>query len=153
MEFYEIKQLLELPAIQLLKIDNAALVLGFLHRTFKRTGWRLIFDGKNVSLLPSIGSWNLPCQSHYFITKNKAVRAPRWTKKQIARGRVREDRVRKRYYAKTEPDMGEAKTTSASLPATTKPNEGDAFRREHDAKLLVEQDQRQRRTLDDGTKG
>ena len=37
------------------------------------TGWQVTFDGKTVSLYPSIGSWSLPCQSHYFITKNKVV--------------------------------------------------------------------------------
>jgi hypothetical protein len=35
-----------------------------------RKGWKLIFDGETVSLTPSIGSWNLACKSHYFITNN-----------------------------------------------------------------------------------
>ncbi len=59
--------------------------------------WQLTFDGKTVSLYPSIGSWNLPCQSHYFITKNKAVWAPKWTKKQIEKGRMQEGRAREIY--------------------------------------------------------
>ena len=33
-------------------------------------GWTLIYDGTNVSLTPSIGNWNFPCRSHYYITKN-----------------------------------------------------------------------------------
>jgi len=33
-------------------------------------GWQLVFDGESVSLTPSIGSWSLPCRSHYFIRKN-----------------------------------------------------------------------------------
>jgi hypothetical protein len=45
------------------------------------TSWQLIFDGKTVSLYPSIGSWGLLCQSHYFITKSKVVWAPKWRKK------------------------------------------------------------------------
>ncbi len=32
--------------------------------------WSLIFQGKNVSLYPSIGSANLECRSHYFLTEN-----------------------------------------------------------------------------------
>lgn len=63
------------------------------------TGWQLSFDGKTVSLYPSIGSWSLPCQSHYFITNNKVIWARKWTDKQIARGRAREARARERYYA------------------------------------------------------
>jgi hypothetical protein len=42
------------------------------------TDWKLIFDGKTVSLSPSIGSWNLKCKSHYFITKNKIYHAGGW---------------------------------------------------------------------------
>src|SRR4051812_41915563 len=36
------------------------------------TGWKLTFDGETISLRPSIGSWNLPCQSHYWIEDNTA---------------------------------------------------------------------------------
>src|SRR5438552_17283673 len=61
-------------------------------------GWQLTFDGKSVSLYPSIGSWSLPCQSHYFITKNKVVWAPQWSKEQIARGRALEARAKDRYF-------------------------------------------------------
>jgi hypothetical protein len=68
---------------------------------FSPTDWQLIFDGETVSLYPSIGSWSLPCQSHYFITKNKVVWAQKWTKRQIARGRAREARARDEYYADT----------------------------------------------------
>lgn len=34
--------------------------------------WRLIEnpDG-TISLLPSVGNWSFPCQSHYFLTKNR----------------------------------------------------------------------------------
>lgn len=30
-------------------------------------------DNKNVSLRPSIGNYNIPCKSHYFITDNQVV--------------------------------------------------------------------------------
>ncbi len=62
------------------------------------TGWQLTFDGKSVSLDPSVGNWSLPCQSHYFIRKNRVVWAPRWTQRQIARGRASESRARDMYY-------------------------------------------------------
>lgn len=34
-------------------------------------GWVLSYNGKNVSLDPSIGNWNLPCMSHYWISKGE----------------------------------------------------------------------------------
>ncbi len=55
--------------------------------TLSPTDWRLIFDGKTISLEPSIGSWSLPCQSHYFITRNRVVWAPRWSTGEIEAGR------------------------------------------------------------------
>ncbi|MFI0405527.1 DUF6527 family protein [Actinomadura sp. 3N508] len=39
--------------------------------------WRLIFDGQTVSLEPSIGNWNFPCRSHYWIHGSKVRWLPR----------------------------------------------------------------------------
>ena len=84
------------------------------------TGWQLIFDGKTVSLYPSIGSWSLPCQSHYFITNNKVVWAQKWTKKQIQRGRAQEAEARERYNAYMQHPMDAAETPIASPLAKPK---------------------------------
>lgn len=35
------------------------------------TKWKLLYDGENVTLYPSIGNYGLPCQSHYFLTNSK----------------------------------------------------------------------------------
>jgi len=37
------------------------------------SGWKLTFDGDTISIEPSIGNWDLRCQSHYYIRKNKTV--------------------------------------------------------------------------------
>ena len=37
------------------------------------TDWKLIFDGKTISLDPSIGNWSFACQSHYWIRNNKVA--------------------------------------------------------------------------------
>ena len=29
--------------------------------------WKLTYDGRTVSLAPSIGNWSFPCRSHYWI--------------------------------------------------------------------------------------
>jgi hypothetical protein len=36
-----------------------------------RTGWILTFDGTAVTLHPSIGNWNYPCRSHYWIRHDR----------------------------------------------------------------------------------
>lgn len=85
------------------------------------TGWQLTFDGKSVSLYPSIGSWSLPCRSHYFITENRAVWAPRWTQKQIARGRAQEAKRKDRYFAKSRAPRVQEGTPSVPPLASGKP--------------------------------
>lgn len=35
-----------------------------------KNGWTLEYDGR-ISLSPSIGNYELPCKSHYFIINNK----------------------------------------------------------------------------------
>ncbi len=62
------------------------------------TDWKLIFDGKTVSLYPSIGNWSFECQSHYFIINNMVEWAPRWTKKQIEKERKQETLGRSENY-------------------------------------------------------
>lgn len=62
--------------------------------------WKLTFDGNSVSLYPSVGSWGLPCQSHYWITNNVVEWAPKWTKKQIEHGRMEDKQNKEEYYGK-----------------------------------------------------
>jgi Family of unknown function (DUF6527) len=33
--------------------------------------WSLVFDGQTISLTPSLGNWSFPCQSHYWIRRNR----------------------------------------------------------------------------------
>jgi len=83
------------------------------------TGWRLSFDGRSVSLCPSIGNWSLPCQSHYFITNNKVVWAPKWSKEQITRGRTYEAMARAKYFETAE----QAPCPVGTAPAPVKKKE------------------------------
>ncbi|MBO5029841.1 MAG: hypothetical protein J6C59_09570 [Muribaculaceae bacterium] len=46
--------------------DNV-IVLPFNHGPF----WTLTESNKGVTMRPSVGSFNLPCKSHYYITDNK----------------------------------------------------------------------------------
>jgi hypothetical protein len=49
--------------------------------------WQLHFDGESASLTPSIGNWEFPCRSHYWIKANKIRWAARWTDDQVNAGR------------------------------------------------------------------
>lgn len=62
------------------------------------TDWRVIFDGKSVSLDPSIGNWSFDCQSHYFIRKNRVLWCEKWSKERIDLGRAYDNDRKENYY-------------------------------------------------------
>jgi hypothetical protein len=41
--------------------------------------FKLIFDGETITLHPSIGNWNFPCESHYLICKDQVIWVNHWT--------------------------------------------------------------------------
>lgn len=69
---------------------------------FTPTDWRLIFDGETISLAPSIGNWNLPCKSHYWIRGSRVVMAGRWSDERIAAERHRDALAKEAYYGKSQ---------------------------------------------------
>ena len=52
--------------------------------------WQLRWDGDTVSLHPSVGNWQFPCRSHYWIRRNKIEWALPMTDREIAEGRQRD---------------------------------------------------------------
>ena len=54
------------------------------------TDWRLTFDGEAISLWPSVGNWNLPCQSHYWIDHGRIRWANRFTPDEITEAQQRD---------------------------------------------------------------
>lgn len=67
---------------------------------FSPTDWEIIFNGKTVSLNPSIGNWSFECKSHYFITKNKIRFARHWKDWEIKHGRKEDTKKKKNYFSK-----------------------------------------------------
>ncbi len=63
-----------------------------------RAGWQLWFDGQNISLSPSIGSWGLACQSHYFVRNGQVVWAPKWSRNQVKEGRAADRRLQLEHF-------------------------------------------------------
>lgn len=64
------------------------------------TDWKLTFDGKSVSLYPSIGNWNFDCKSHYWIRNNKIQHAFQWSEERIEEGRIFDAKAKKEYFKK-----------------------------------------------------
>ena len=63
------------------------------------TDWRITYDGVSISLFPSVGNWNFPCRSHYWIDGGRVVWADQWSDGMIAAGRVRDRFAKQNYYA------------------------------------------------------
>jgi len=64
------------------------------------TDWELRFDGKTVSLSPSIGNWSFECKSHYFITRNKIRFARCWEDWEVKEGRKEDTENKKSFFKK-----------------------------------------------------
>jgi len=72
------------------------------------TDWRMTYDGEQVSLHPSVGSWTLPCRSHYVIARGEVKWAKAWTEKQIAAERLRDKAAKTNFYQTSRPTFATA---------------------------------------------
>jgi hypothetical protein len=75
------------------------------------TDWKLIFDGKSISLDPSIGNWSFDCKSHYWIRGGKVRWAGVWSQEEIDAGRAADRLAKARYFesVNTAPEAGQKK--------------------------------------------
>jgi hypothetical protein len=65
--------------------------------------WSFEDSRRGPTLRPSIGSWQLPCKSHYWITSGKVRWADQWTPDQIEHGRQSEEDRRRAYFESRKP--------------------------------------------------
>lgn len=61
--------------------------------------WKLLESNGSPSLFPSIGNWQSPCRSHYWIRNGRIVWAEAWTDAQIAAGQRSEMERRQAHFA------------------------------------------------------
>ena len=96
------------------KLDNGVLYISRKFRTashlcccgcsikivtpLRATEYSLIENGNLVSLHPSIGNWNHPCQAHYWIKNNKVIWAKQMSKEEIRAGRAHDDALKAAYF-------------------------------------------------------
>ena len=66
------------------------------------TEFELVDEGGTVSLYPSVGNWNHPCRSHYWIRSNVVIEAGRMTPAEIQRGRDHDDSLKASYFSETQ---------------------------------------------------
>lgn len=60
-------------------------------------GWVLRMEREAVTLHPSIGNWGSPCQSHYWIRRNRVVPSGAMSTFEINQVRMRDQRVKATY--------------------------------------------------------
>ena len=63
------------------------------------TEWKFEYDGKTISLYPSIGNWSFRCKSHYWIDQSRIRWARSFTMEDILKGRAKTKEYRRQYYA------------------------------------------------------
>lgn len=64
------------------------------------TEWRIFISKKGPSLDPSIGNWQIPCHSHYWILDGNTKWARQWSEAEIKAGRHAEQMRRSAYFDK-----------------------------------------------------
>jgi hypothetical protein len=60
--------------------------------------WALVYDGQSVSLYPSIGRWDAPCRSHYWVRNDRVVWSDPWSKGRVDSLKQRETGLRDQYF-------------------------------------------------------
>lgn len=62
------------------------------------TEWTVEETSEGPSVRPSVGNWQLPCKSHYWIDRGRIHWSEAWTEEQILSGRRAEEERRQAYY-------------------------------------------------------
>lgn len=90
---------------------------------FSPARWKMTYNGKTVSLYPSIGNWNFDCESHYWIRENEIEWAAKWTKEEIEEGKRNEKQRRADYFNKTN-SIEQSEDVGKATLVKTNSNEG-----------------------------
>lgn len=61
-------------------------------------GWHLTTGRHGPTLYPSIGNWQKPCRSHYFIRDGRVIWQGAWTESEVLEGRRVEEMRRDAYF-------------------------------------------------------
>lgn len=70
------------------------------------TEWSVRETKQGPDLRPSVGNWQQPCQSHYWIDCGEVTWSEKWTAEEIAAGRRSEQERRSDYYSALDRQRG-----------------------------------------------
>jgi hypothetical protein len=70
------------------------------------TEWSVNETKQGPNLRPSVGNWQQPCQSHYWIDCGEIVWSEKWTAEEIVAGRRYEQERRNEYYTALDRQRG-----------------------------------------------
>lgn len=82
------------------------------------TDWNITYDGETITLHPSVGSWTLPCRSHYVIRRNRVIEAPPWSDAEVAAERRRDRRAKAAHYGLDTASDTAVSATDVEAPQT-----------------------------------
>jgi len=85
------------------------------------TGWRITFDGRAITICPSVGNWQKDCKSHYLIIQNRVRWARRWSDDEIASGLEHDRQIKQDYYDESASSDSGASQKSGTHAGTKKP--------------------------------
>lgn len=63
------------------------------------TGWNLTFDGRTITVRPSVGNWQLACRSHYIISHNRVIWCDNWSDDEIEYVYAHDQHEKSNYYS------------------------------------------------------
>lgn len=64
----------------------------------KSYAWTLTTQGDAFSLRPSIGNWNLPCRSHYWIIDGRIKWGGAYTEEEVREAQLSDRHAQERYF-------------------------------------------------------
>lgn len=88
--------------------------------TISPTDWNITYNGRSVSLSPSIGNSNFPCKSHYWIRGGRVVWENRMTPQLTALSRARDKAAKAREYGAGVSEEIVEKSATRSVAESTK---------------------------------
>lgn len=91
------------------------------------TDWKMTFDGVSIWLHPSIGNWDFPCRSHYWIRKSGIEWASDWTQDKVERGRAAERAESDEYFQVSEVRAAENKPEPLTAESETTKTKWQVF--------------------------
>ena len=86
--------------------------------------WKFTYNGKTISVHPSVGNWSLPCRSHYWIDRSLVRWARSLTMEEVLESRAKIKEYRRQYYAQGEKDP----EVSGVRTKQQKPHKGKAHK-------------------------